>query len=344
MVGRSEREGRALMMSAPIPFRLAGTGVALPCRRVPSAELDALIGRPAGWTEANLAIAERRWAAPAETSSALGTMAAQAALADAGIVPDDLDLIIGACAVMEQPIPGTAALIQRRLGLGESGIPAFDVNATCLSFLLALDHVLTGFALGKWRRALIVSADIASAALDFSSPEASAIFGDGGAAAVIEAEGPHALLALRIATYGSGADLCRLEAGGTRLRPHDDIDAFLAGSRFRMDGPGVFRATARRFPDFLGRLLVDAATAPEALATVIPHQASAAALEHLKRAIPDGHARTVDIFRDHGNQIATSMPHALHVARGEGRLAPGSRSLLIGSSAGVSLGGAVIRW
>jgi len=329
---------------AGIGFRLAGTGVALPRRHVPSAEVDALIGRPSGWTEANFAIAERRWAGPDETSSVMGAEAAQAALDEAGLVAEDMDVLVGACAVMEQPIPGTAALIQRRLGLGGSGRPAFDVNATCLSFLVALDTVLTGFALGRWRRALIVSADIASAALDFSDPEASVIFGDGAAAVVVEADGPHALLAFRLATYGDGADLCRLESGGTRLRPHEDMEAFVAGSRFAMDGTGVFRATARRFPAFLKSLLDAGSLTSGDVDLVVPHQASAAALEHLKRAIPDGHARTVDIFRNNGNQIAASMPHALHRARAEGRLADGSHALLIGSSAGISLGGAVIHW
>lgn len=327
-----------------IAFRLAGSGAVVPRTAVPSAEVDARIGAEPGWTESNFGIATRFWAAADETSSAMGATAAQAALDDAGWQASDLDVLIGACGVMEQPIPGTAPMIQRRLGIGSSGIAAFDVNATCLSFLAALDTLAMGMAVGKWRRGLIVSADIASAALDFTSPEASVIFGDGAAAVAIEAGGPSTLLACRIATFGDGADLCRLEAGGTRLRPQDDLDGFLAASSFRMDGPGLFKATAKRFPDFFAGLLDEAGVAAEAIDTIVPHQASAAALEHLKRAVPGGHAKTFDIFRERGNQIATSMPSALHAARKAGRLASGSTSLLVGTSAGVSLGGAVIRW
>lgn len=274
----------------------------------------------------------------------MGAWAAEAALTEAGWNPASLDVIIGACGVMEQPIPGTSVLIQRRLGLGDSGIPAFDINATCLSFLLALDHVLTGFSIGRWRRALIVSADIASAALDFSDPEASVLFGDGAAAFALEANGPHMRLAHRFNTYGEAADVCRLEAGGTRLRPDEDLDAFLAHSKFRMDGRGVFRATSRRFAEFLTGLLSTAGVSPADLDVVIPHQASAAALEHLKRAIPSGDEKVVDIFADIGNQIATSLPFAWHVARQRGLLRPGQHGLMIGTSAGVSLGGAVMRW
>lgn len=325
-------------------FAVAGSGVYLPERVVPAAELDVLTNQPPGSTAARFGVHQRRWADAAETSSFMAASAAQAALAQAGWDPATLDVILGACGVMEQPIPGTSVLVQRRLGLGSSGIPAFDINATCLSFLLALDRVLAGFALGEWRRALIVSADIASAALDFRDPEASVLFGDGGAAIALEAGGPHCRLAHRFRSYGDAADACRLEAGGTRLRPEPDVAAFLARAKFQMDGRAVFRATSRRFPQFLDALLTSAGVAADELHCIVPHQASAAALEHLKRAIPDGAGKTVDIYADIGNQIATSLPFALHVARERGLLRAGEHTLLIGSAAGISLGGAVLRW
>ena len=246
---------------------------------------------------------------------------------------------------MEQPIPGCACLIQRRLGLGASGIAAFDVNATCLSFLVGLDVATLGLSAGRWRRALVVSADIASAALDEADPEASVIFGDGAAAFALEAcDGPSALLGYRLETYGDDADLCRLEAGGTRLRPRDDLPAFLDGAVFRMDGPGVFRATASRFRSFLDRLLSDAGVREDEIDVVTPHQASAAALAYLRRAAPVLNERVVDIFADHGNQIAASLPSALHAAIASGRLTRGGVALLLGTAAGVSLGGAVVRY
>lgn len=280
-----------------------------------------------------------------ETTSQLAAAAAQAALNAAGWAAGDIDLIIGACGVMEQPIPGTAALIQRRLGLGGSGIPAFDVNATCLSFLVALDLIAMGMRVGRWRRVLLVSADIASAALDFSDPEASVIFGDGAAAVALEATaGSSGLLAYRFETYGEEADLCRLEAGGTRLRPRDDLQGFLELARFQMDGPGVFRAAARRFPKFLNALLTEADLKIADLDLVVPHQASAAALEHLRRVLRVSPDRMVNIFADHGNQIAASMPSALHAAIAEGRVTRGDRLLLVGTAAGLSLGGAILQY
>ncbi|UVO50006.1 hypothetical protein M0208_05535 [Sphingomonas sp. SUN019] len=278
-----------------------------------------------------------------ETTSAMATAAAEQALTGAGWRAADLDVLIGACSVMEQPIPGTAILVQRRLGIGASGVAAFDVNATCLSGLLALDLAVTGIAAGKWRRALIVTADMPSAAVDPADLALGPIFGDGAAALAVEA-GDHRVLASRFESYGDHADLCRLDAGGTRVDPRGDHDEFLAATRFRMDGPALYRKTARLFPAFLDRLLGAAGVRADEIDLIVPHQASAPAIDHLSHVLGGDRDRIVDIFGEHGNQVATSLPHALHVAATTGRLTPGSTVLLVGSAAGITLGGILVRW
>lgn len=329
------------------PLRIAGTGVYHPRTRVSSANIDERLQKGAGWTEANFMIRERGVAGSLETSSSMGAAAAIQACEAAGVAPADVDVIIGACGVMEQPIPGTSVLIQEKLGLGSSGIPAFDVNATCLSFLAALDVVAMGFACGRWKTALIVSSDIASAALDFSDPGASVIFGDGAAAAVIERsegdDGP-SLLGSRIETYGSGFQLCELRSGGTRLRPHEDLDGFLSASKFRMDGPAVYRAARKRAPRLMHKLLTSAGVSLDDIALVIPHQASAHGLNYLHDVLGIPQEKIVNVFHSCGNQIAASLPTALHEAASSQRLRRGDLALLIGTAAGISIGGAVIRY
>lgn len=299
-------------------FALAGTGVHLP---------PATAGRPL--------------AGAVDTTSGMAAAAAEHALAAAGWRAGELDALIGASSVMEQPIPGTAALIGARLGA--SGVAAFDVNATCLSGLLALDLAVTGIAAGRWSRVLVAGADLPSRAVDPEDAELSGVFGDGAAALAIE-EGGHELLASRFETHGEHAALCALEAGGTRLDPRGDRDAFLAAARFRMAGPALYRATARLFPPFLDKLLAEAGVTPADLDLVIPHQASRPALDHLRRVLGVDAERVVDLFDAHGNQVASSLPHALHRACEDGRLRPGSTALLVGSAAGISLGGMVVRW
>ena len=326
---------------APIPLTIRGTGSYLPCRRVASEEVDARMGWAPGRCRVRYGIEARHVAAPDETTSFMAARAAERALEMAGLAPADLDLILGACGVMEQPIPSTAVLVQDRLGLGATGMPAYDVNATCLSFVQALDVAALKLAAGEARRVLIFSSDIASVGLDWDHPEAAAIFGDGAAAVVVEA-GEGAVLARGFETYGEGRQACVLAAGGTRVNPARGIGA--GEDRFVMDGAQAFRVASRYLPGFVSRLLARAGIELGAIDCVVPHQASAQALRHAVRGLGLGRGRVVDIFSRTGNQIAASIPTALDHAVRSGRLRRGQTALLMGTSAGISLGGAVVRF
>lgn len=311
-----------------------------------SSAMDALFGTASGWTEQTFGLASRGLADSAETTSAMAAEASRHALAQAGWETGDFDVLIGACGVMEQPIPGASVLIQQALGLGGSGIAAFDVNQTCLSFVTALDIAAMGFAAGRWKRALVASSDIASAGLDMTTPHAAAIFGDGAAAVCLEAgndpTGP-ALLSRGFETYGEGKDLCSLRAGGTRIRVEEGYDALVAGSKFQMDAFGIFKAAARRLPPLLDRVLGEAGLTRETVDVIVPHQASRPGIDHVKKLMGGDPGRVIDIFHDHGNQIAASLPTALVHAHAGGRLTSGKTVLLLGTAAGVSAAAMVLR-
>ena len=168
-------------------FTIAGWGSYRPRTLLTSRALDERQGQSPGWTERQFGIAARHVASEEETTSMMATEAAREALNRAGWGSTPPDVIIGGCGVMEQPIPSTAALVQNRLGFGQSGVPSFDVNQTCLSFMVALDIAAMGIACGRWRRALVFASDIASAGLNPEEPKTRSIFGDGAAALAIEA-------------------------------------------------------------------------------------------------------------------------------------------------------------
>lgn len=328
-------------------IKIVSTGAYVPRTRVPSSEIDAKLGKRAGWTERLFGISQRYYAASGETTSAMAASAAGHALERAGLSPGDLDCVLSACGVGEQPIPCTAALIQNKLGLGNSGIPAYDVNATCLSFVAALDAAADAIALGRYRRVLIAAADIASCGLDWSNPEAAAIFGDGAAAAIVEAappDDPAVLLASRIETYGTFQDVCRLEAGGTRLSPFRPEDRFLERTNFHMDGAAALACVQARLPGFLEKLLASASVRLNDIDVLILHQASAFSLKAVQQQLALPADKLVYIFKDFGNQIATSIPHTLDHAVRSGRLKRGDLALLLGTSAGISFGGSVLRY
>ncbi|NYZ61488.1 3-oxoacyl-[acyl-carrier-protein] synthase III C-terminal domain-containing protein [Luteimonas deserti] len=334
-------------MDAHAGLRILGTGCHHPARRVASTVFDARLGLPPGGSEAATGVAMRGIAGDDETASWMAARAAEAALRAAGIDGGALDAIVSTCAVMEQPIPCQAALVQRALGLGASGIPAFDINATCLGFLVALDLIDVSIAAGRYRRVLVVASDVPSRGLRAEDPVTAPLFGDGAAAVVLGAAAPgepSALLAWRMETYADGADACRIRGGGTRVAPgdprNDDRDAY----RFEMDGPATFRMAGRRLPRLLARLLEAAGLPVDALDCIVPHQASGGGLDRIVQALRLPEARTVRILGEHGNQVAASLPHALHHAIDSGHLQRGQTCLLLGTGAGLSVGGAVLRY
>nr|WP_237392536.1 3-oxoacyl-[acyl-carrier-protein] synthase III C-terminal domain-containing protein [Aurantiacibacter rhizosphaerae] len=246
---------------------------------------------------------------------------------------------------MEQPIPSTAVLVQDQLGLGRSGVPCFDVNQTCLSFVAALDVAATGISAGRWQRALVFASDIASAGLDPAVPKTRSIFGDGAAAVAIEAatDGARGMLSCATVTHGAHHSLAQLRAGGTRLRVSEGYDALVAGSRFEMDAFGIFKAAAKALPGVIDRALADAGVTRDELACVICHQASAPGVEHVQRLFAPIGDRVINLFSTHGNQIAASIPTVLAHALESGKAGPGDAILLLGTAAGISATAVVIR-
>lgn len=327
-----------------VGLRIVATASHLPGAPVSSAAIDARAGVAEGTCQKRLKIHQRHFAGE-ESSGAMAVTAARTALDRAGWTAEDLDLIVSAGAVMEQWIPTQAVLIQQALGLSGRGTPVLDINATCLSFLAALDAVSWGLAAGRYRRVLIVSADVPSRALDWDDLDVCGNFGDGAAAVLVERDETAAsgILAARFQTHSEGARLCELRSGGSLTDLRNDPEGARRGAVFRMEGVPAYRLSARHFPAFLDGLLAEAGVTIQDVAAVIPHQASALALHHLRRLSGIPAAKVVDIFSRHGNQVAASLPTALDHAVRIGTLKRGDLALLVGTAAGVTLGGMVVR-
>jgi 3-oxoacyl-[acyl-carrier-protein] synthase-3 len=321
--------------------RIAGTGTSLPGRRLDSDEIDRTEGREEGWLRRACGVAAR-FVCTNETQEGLAAAASRAALDEAGLRPEDVDLVIAACSVGRQPIPATAPLIAREIGIESGRCLAFDVNLTCLSFLTAFEIATTFLDSERHEVALVVSAEIASRALPWAeAPDTAGLFGDGAAAAVLTRRtlGRPLIRASHFETHHDGYELCTIAAGGTAIDFRAEPERFAQGTMFRMDGRRLYRLTSERFPAFLDRLLAKADWDRDAVDLVIPHQASPLALTHLADRCGFPRAKIVDIVREYGNQIAASIPTALHLARTSGRIGPGAKVLALGTSAGVTFGG-----
>lgn len=320
-----------------LPLKILSTGHALPPNRVDSSELDRRLGRRPGYVEKRSGIACRYHASADASQSELAAAALNDALSRADIDPASVDLLLYASAIAVQALPFSAAHVLHASRL-PAGTAAFDINASCVSFIQAFQVAAGLLNGGAYRRIAIVSADLASRGIDWNDEESALIFGDGAACAIVErGDGSSGIIAGLLETYPEGIEYCEIRAGGTRRNPRAGIadSDFL----FHMDGRRIFRQASALIEDFFRRLLARSALQLADLATVIPHQASHLSLEHMRRRLGVPNSALIDIYRERGNQVAASIPSALHVAFSSGRLIPGRPALLIGTAAGLTLSG-----
>ena len=334
------------MVTNSVALQILGTGEYVPGKRIESGEFDRRWNRPDGWTFAQTGVESRAHVGPGETCVSMGVEAARGALARAGLSPSDLDAVVSVSSVGYQAIPCTAVLVHRELGIEDSGIPAFDINATCLGFLTALDLIAPSLATGRMRHVLIVTGEVPSKGLNSDDEKTAALFGDGAGAVVIglARETGTGLRGSLIRTFSSGSRLCELRAGGTGLSPRESPQEFLAGTYFEMSGRSIYRLAATLMPQFFADLMSSADTRAEDIDVWVPHQASGKAIQHLQTVLGLSNDRVVNTLVTHGNQVSASMPIALHRGIASGRITRGKRVALIGTGAGLSLGGAVLQF
>jgi 3-oxoacyl-[acyl-carrier-protein] synthase-3 len=329
------------------PIKILSTGKYLPRKKVDSTSFDERLGKSAGSTFNSSGVRSRHHADPlTETVSFMGAEAAKAALKEAGMKLSDVSAIVCASSVQQQSIPYTASLISKELGPEACGIPCLDVNATCLSFIAALDTFSYLLSAGKYETVLIVSAENASVGVDPEDPHTCSLFGDGAAAVLVKRSGPgenSTILASGLETYSEGSDLCVILGGGTRVHPRFYGEpGFEKAFTFQMDGLATIKLALKWLPPFVDRILDRAALKMSDLALVIPHQASKAGMEILRKKIDVPEDRWMNILENHGNMISASIPLAIRHAVKDGRISRGDKILLLGTSAGFSVGGAVL--
>lgn len=318
-------------------IKVASTGFYAPVRIETAAELAPRIGQSEEWIVTRTGVRERRIAD--EPVEVMGARAARAALQSGGAP----DLIINASTTPRQIIPDNSVFIQRELGY--DGIPSYSVHATCLSFVVAFYNAAALVSAGAYRRVLVVSAEAGSFARNMCQPESAALIGDGAAAVVLEPtpdDEASALEGYRMLTWPRGAELTELRGGGQRRYPNQP-GTQPEDHLFSMDGPGIYRMARPKVHLLVRELLADLGLTVGDIDWVVPHQASGPGLELLPR-IGFAVDRIVNIVGEYGNCIAASIPMALARLGASGRVRRGDRVLLLGTGAGLSVAGAVLRW
>lgn len=321
-------------------FAIRGTGGYLPRRKLSAADIEQRAGLPAGWVAKHTGVTTRYECAPPETLPEMAHEAVRQALASANCAWSDIDLILDGSTSRHQPIPCNAAVLQQAFGPEAAGIPCFDVQSTCLGFVVALVVANGLLATETFRRIVIVCAEGTLLGVDWSNPESATLMGDGAAAVVVERTPPRDTLHYRHATFAEHLAECQVAAGGhTRpvfgYRPEDESQF-----RFQMNGPQLFRTAAKRLPPLVTQLLGESKV-PVADLHVIPHQASPRAVESVRRLLGFSRERFPNRVAETGNLAAASIPFLLHQLRSEGAIRTGTPLMLLGTSAGYSQAGLI---
>lgn len=338
-------------------MKILASAVTLGNRVVPSTELDARHSLELGTCEKQFLIKQRFYAEGGQTSDQMAAEAIEQALDKAGLAIEDFDCLISASGTPSQVLPYDAASVFRHLGSSRR-LTTFDVCMTCLSFVQALDVADLYLKSGRYRRIIIVSSEVASCGLNPSHLESAVIFGDGAAAVLLEAQDDvcsgfepkglsFKLTGVRFETVSDAYDFCTIAAGGSSRHIRDvqtpeQLEQFRQDCMFHMDGKKLYRFVAKELRPYVDYHLASLGLTLDDIDLVIPHQASGHGLKHVQRLLGAEDARYVNIFEDYGNQVSVSIPLAIHLAIEAGRIKPGQRLLLLGTSAGMSYGTAVI--
>jgi len=318
--------------------RIAGVGGYLPERVVTNAELEALVDTSDAWIRERTGIRQRHMAAEHETTCDLAEHAARAALADAGLEPGAVDLIILATTTPDLVFPSTACLVQERLG--SPGCAAFDIQAVCSGFIYALAVADRFLRTGGAATALVIGAETFTRIIDWTDRKTCVLFGDGAGAVVLrQAEAP-GVISTHLHADGRHAALLQVPAGVSANRAVLD-----AGRAFvEMEGNQLFKVAVRCLSGIVAETLAAAQVKAEAIDWLIPHQANSRIIMATARKLGLPPERVVMTVAEHGNTSAASVPLALATAVGDGRIARGDLLLLEAFGGGLTWGSALIRY
>ncbi len=324
--------------------RIIGSGMAVPAQEVNSAALDTRLGLRAGTSFKKTGV-RRRFLSTTETAAQLAACACTQALQDAGLAWDDIDCLVATSATMDQALPYNAALIHAELKLSGRRTTTFDIGASCMSFLTGLDTISYLVECGRYKNVMLVSSDIATFGLDWSNLTECGIFGDGAAAVVIRRSLPtesSRILSSHSVTISAGVEHCTIPAGGSRYHPRRMLTSIDPLSIFQMEGRSAFKLIAAEMSGFVEGLLATADVNMKQITKIVPHQASQLAIHHLTKRLDVSGDKVMNIFADYGNQVGASLPTALHLCRTGQQVQRGDSMMLIGSGAGLTLGGMVL--
>jgi len=321
---------------------IIGTGSYVPERVLTNAELEKLVETSDEWIVSRTGIKERRIAAEGENTSDLAAKAALAAMENAGISAEEIDLILVATVTPDMFFPSTACFVQTKIGAKNAA--CFDVSAACSGFLYALEIAQQFITSHTYDTILVIGAEKLSSIVDWTDRNTCVLFGDGAGAAILRHRGGgHGVLSTFMGSNGGLSDILYIPGGGSRFPiSKDNADQRL--NCIKMNGKETYKHAVTSMLDAATRALADANIKPADLACIIPHQANLRIIEAIASRMELPMERFVINLDRYGNTSAAAVAIALDEANRTGRMEVGDYVLLVVFGGGLTWASSVIQW
>ena len=316
-----------------------GCGSYLPEHILTNAELAGRIDTSDEWIVQRTGIRQRHIAAPGEFTSHLAIKAAKAALANAGVDAQSIDLIVLATSTPDNTFPATAVAVQNGLGINHGA--AFDLQAVCSGFIFALSTADNFLRTGAFKRALVIGAETFSRILDWTDRGTCVLFGDGAGAIVLDAQPQQGT------TSDRGILTTHLRSDGRhkmKLYVDGGPSSTQTVGHLRMEGREVFKHAVGMITDVIEDAFKATNTGPNDIDWLVPHQANKRIIDASAQKLHIAPEKVVLTVDSHGNTSAASIPLALSVAVADKRIKTNHLVMLEAMGGGFTWGSALVRW
>lgn len=315
--------------------RILGTGSYLPLRILTNADLEKLIETSDQWIVDRTGIRERHIAAEGQFTSDLAVEAARAALEVAGLVPDDIDLLLVATTTPDLVFPSTACIVQSKLGM-TNGRPAFDLQAVCSGFIYALSVADQFIKTGAAKHVLVIGAETLSRITDWNDRGNCILWGDGAGAVVLGPSTEPGIIATHIHADGRHKELLRTTTGPSTGMKEPAL--------MRMEGNPVFKMAVNTLDRIVDETLEANGLQKSDIDWLVPHQANIRIISATAKKLGMSMDHVVTTVAGHGNTSAASVPLAFDVAVRDGRIQRGQTVLMEAFGGGFTWGSALLKY
>jgi 3-oxoacyl-[acyl-carrier-protein] synthase-3 len=320
---------------------ILGLGCYLPSKKLTNKDLEKMVETSDEWIMTRTGIRERRIAPRGVAASDLGAEAAKAALKDAGLKPEDIDLIITATVTGDMAFPSTSCIIQYKIGAVNAA--AFDINAACSGFVFGITTAKHFVDSGLYKNALVIGTEKMTNLVDWQDRSTCVLFGDGAGACVIGKSKDRQIISYFIGCDGSGSNLLRLPAGGSRI-PTTEESVKNKLHFLKMEGNEVFKLAVKIMADAANKAITKAGLLCKDIDLLIPHQANIRILMAVAKKMGLPEKKIFFNIAKYGNMSSASTAVALAEANKEGRIRKGDHIALVAFGSGITYGAVVIKW